>query len=90
MHILTIAGQSSPVSSGDAVDADVDAPPLHSGAATGEGHSSDLCRASQHQGGQTCHCCKTALVMISINQFCFEICFIIRLIVILVLFSFVG
>lgn len=63
MHILTIAGQSSPVSSGDAVDSDVDAAPLHSGTAAGEGHSSDICTASQHQGGQTFHCCKTALLM---------------------------
>lgn len=53
MHILKTAGQSSPSSSGDAVDSDVGAAPLHSGAATGEGHSSDFCTASQHQGGQT-------------------------------------
>lgn len=53
MHILpTTAGQSSPGSSGDAVDPDVGAAPLHSGAATGEGHSPDLCTASQHQRGQ--------------------------------------
>lgn len=56
MHFLKNAGQSSSVSSGDAVDSDVDAAPLHSGAASREGPSSDLCTASQYQGGQTFYC----------------------------------
>lgn len=43
---LLIKGQSSPGRSGDAVDSDVGAAPLHSGAATGKGHSPDFCCAS--------------------------------------------
>lgn len=55
-YLLINAGQGSPGSSGVAVDPNAGAAPLNYGPTTGEGHSTDLCRASQHQGGQTCHC----------------------------------
>lgn len=46
--LLTTAGQSSPGSSGDAVDTDVEAAALHSGAAAGEGLGKDLRTACRH------------------------------------------
>ncbi len=52
-YCLTYAGQSSPSSSGVAVDPDVGAAPLNFGATSGKGHSTDLCTAGQHQGGRT-------------------------------------